>query len=278
MGFDRVYAIGDIHGQLEKLRAAHEMIERDQQAHADESIIVHIGDLVDRGPDSAGVLNYLIEGLAAGKPWVVLKGNHDRMMAYYLQDPPKADPGLRPDYTWLTPRVGGQTTLAAYGVFREGSDDEAAARIFDRLHAPGDGKKTFASNVLSEPAGSDAEFHALARQAVPAEHVAFLLGLDTVFRTKNALFVHAGIRPGVPLDQQSETDLLWIREPFLSDTSDHGPLVVHGHTPIDAVTHYGNRANIDTGAGYGGPLSTIVVEGREIWQLADGDRSRLKPG
>ena len=277
MGHDRVYAIGDIHGQLEKLRATHALIDQDRKLHPGDSIVVHIGDLVDRGPDSAGVLSYLIKGLAGGAPWVVLKGNHDRMMAYSLQDPPKADPGLRPDYTWLTPRVGGQTTLAAYGVSQAGSDDEAAARIIGWLHPKGGGQETLASYGVKEPAEDEAAFHALARKAVPREHVAFLEGLDTEFRSGDALFVHAGVRPGIPLGQQTEDDLLWIREPFLSDTRDHGALIVHGHTPIETVTHYGNRVNIDTGAGYGGPLSAIVVEGRDIWQLTDKGRIPLTP-
>jgi serine/threonine protein phosphatase 1 len=112
---------------------------------------------------------------------------------------------------------------------------------------------------------------------VPDAHVAFLAGLDTVYCTDGVIFVHAGIRPGVALDQQAEQDLVWIREPFLSDTRDHGRLVIHGHTVVEEVTHYGNRINIDTGAGFGGPLAVIVIEGREAWRLSASGREALLP-
>jgi diadenosine tetraphosphatase ApaH/serine/threonine PP2A family protein phosphatase len=243
MSSKRTYAIGDIHGQFELLRQVHGWIEADRQRHGDDGVVVHVGDLVDRGPDSAGVLGWLIDGITGGKPWLALKGNHDRMMAYYLEDSARADPKLRPDYTWLHPRLGGSTTLASYGVDTESGD------------AP--------------------EVHAAARAAVPAAHTAFLRGLETVFQVDDVVFLHAGIRPGIALQDQIEDDLVWIREPFLSDTRDHGPLIVHGHTPIETVTHYGNRVNIDTGAAFGGPLSVIVVEGRETWHLTQDGRLPL---
>jgi len=243
MSIETTYAIGDIHGQFDLLREVHRWIEADRVRHRSDGVVVHVGDLVDRGPDSAGVLGWLIDGISAGQPWVALKGNHDRMMAYYLEETPRADPKLRADYDWLHPRLGGLTTLASYGVSPD-SDDATG-------------------------------LHSAARAAVPAAHTAFLRGLETVYRTPDVFFVHAGVRPGVALQAQIEDDLVWIREPFLSDTRDHGALVVHGHTPVDAVSHYGNRVNIDTGAAFGGPLSVIAVEGRQVWNLTVDGRAAL---
>ena len=242
----RTYAIGDIHGHLDKLAEVHRLIARDRAEQADPTApVVHIGDLVDRGPDSRGVLDYLLAGLERGEPWVVLKGNHDRMFAGFLEDPDSQDPGLRADLNWTHPRLGGAETLASYGVTGVG----------DRFLA---------------------DQGAEARRAVPVAHRDFLAGLETSFLHGDAFFVHAGIRPGVPFDRQTETDLLWIRAPFLDDTRDHGALVVHGHTPVDLVTHYGNRLNTDTGAGYGNPLSAVVIEGRDAWLLTPHGRVPLR--
>jgi serine/threonine protein phosphatase 1 len=113
--------------------------------------------------------------------------------------------------------------------------------------------------------------------AVPAHHRSFLEGLPTSYHRGEVLFVHAGIRPGVDLAEQTETDLVWIRKDFLEDPRDHGALVVHGHTALDAPKHYGNRVNIDSGAAYGGLLTTIVLEGRDVWVLGDSGRVPLLP-
>jgi serine/threonine protein phosphatase 1 len=117
--------------------------------------------------------------------------------------------------------------------------------------------------------------HADARAAVPPDHLAFLDACPTLHHAGDCAFVHAGIRPGVALDQQAETDLVWIRDPFLTVTHSFGPLIVHGHTAIDAATHYGNRLNLDSGAAYGGPLSAVVIEGREAALLTPAGRQRL---
>ncbi|AWD22372.1 metallophosphoesterase family protein [Fuscovulum blasticum] len=242
----RAYAIGDIHGQLALLKAAHDRIAADIARHG-PAPVVHVGDLVDRGPDSRGVIDLLLEGQAAGQDWVVLKGNHDRLFTMFLDDPQAQDHRLRSDLSWLHPRLGGAETLASYGV-------RAAA---DRPVAP---------------------VHADGLVAVPASHRAFLQALPLTHRIGDVLFVHAGIRPGVALDAQAEDDLLWIRQPFLEDTRDHGPLIVHGHTALDAPTHYGNRVNIDSSAGYGGPLTAIAIEGREVFLLTEAGRVPLVPG
>ena len=241
----RIYAIGDIHGHLDKLRAAHDLIAADRAACGDAAArVVHVGDLVDRGPDSRGVIDHLMAGLAAGAPWVVLKGNHDRMFELFLRG--EADPGLRADLTWLHERIGGVETLASYG-------------------------------VAADPWQRPDRVRAEAQQAVPEAHRAFLAGLPVRHEAGDVLFVHAGIRPGVKPAKQTETDLLWIRDAFLLDTRDHGPLIVHGHSPVEAATHYGNRINIDSGAAYGGPLSAIVLEGRAAFLLTGAGRVPLVP-
>jgi serine/threonine protein phosphatase 1 len=122
-----------------------------------------------------------------------------------------------------------------------------------------------------------APVHADAVAAVPAAHRAFLAGLPLMHRAGDVLFVHAGIRPGVPLDAQAEDDLLWIREGFLDDPRDHGALVVHGHTAVTAPEHHGNRVNIDTRAGYGGALTAVAIEGRAVFVLGPGGRRPLLP-
>lgn len=240
------YAIGDIHGHLALLRDAHRRIAADRARAGDPAApVVHLGDLVDRGPDSAGVVAYLRQGIAAGAPWVVLKGNHDRMMETFLADPPRRDPMLRAEYSWLSPELGGRETLVSYGV---------------------------------EPGQRLPDLTAAARARVPVEDVAFLAGLPLSLRRGEVFFAHAGIRPGVALDVQAEDDLLWIRGEFHRDRRDHGALVVHGHTPVKVPTHYGNRVNLDSGAAFGGPLTVVAIEGRDVFVLdPDGGRVPLLP-
>lgn len=241
----RTYAIGDIHGHLDKLRGLHDLIAADRAMAGDtQAPVVHIGDLVDRGPDSRGVIQFLIEGIGAGLPWVVLKGNHDRMFRGFMRDADYHDPRLRPDLDWLHERLGGGDTLASYGV-----------------HGVGE---SFMHDLWAQ-----------ALDLVPVPHLDFIDGLPSYFLRGDCLFVHAGIRPGVDLHDQNEDDFLWIRNDFLTDTRDHGVLVVHGHTPVPEVTHYGNRVNIDTGAGYGEAMSAVVTEGREVWQLTKHGRVRI---
>lgn len=247
----RSYAIGDIHGHLEKLIPAHDLIAADRaRVGDDEAPVVHVGDLPDRGPDSAGVIAWLMERQAADPRIIVLKGNHDRMFTLFLRDPRAHDPGLREGLTWLDPRLGGATTLASYGVA------DAETRAVDEVHAD-------------------------AIRCVPAAHRRYLEALPTSFLHGTALFVHAGVRPGVDLRAQTETDLVWIRQGFLDNTQDHGALVVHGHTAIHEATHYGNRLNIDSSVAYGGPLSAVVIEGRDAFLLTSEGRvpvARGEPG
>lgn len=243
----RIYAIGDIHGHLDKLEQAHRLIEADR-ARAGDSVapVVHLGDLVDRGPDSAGVVDYLIRGIEAGAPWIVLKGNHDRMFTGFMSDPDHQDPGLRADLHWTHPRLGGDATLASYGV-------------------PGAGERLLH------------DLHEEARARVPERHLHFLRSLPSRALMGEVLFVHAGIRPGIPLADQVEDDLLWIRRPFLDWTGDHGVLVVHGHTAVEAPEHHGNRVNLDSGAGYGRALTAAVFEERRAFVLTPEGRIELAP-
>jgi serine/threonine protein phosphatase 1 len=241
----KTYAIGDIHGHFGLLQGIHGLIA-DDMAATGPAPIVHIGDLVDRGPNSAEVVEYLRAGIAGGANWTVLKGNHDRMFSGYLTALDYHDTGLRSGLSYLHPRIGGGETLASYGV--KNASDRPLAPVWDEAVA-----------------------------AVPMAHRDFLQNLPSQYLRGDVLFAHAGIRPGVALDVQTEDDLIWIRHDFLDDTRDHGPLIVHGHTAIDAPTHYRNRVNIDSSAAYGGPLSAIVVEVREVWQITPQGRVRLTP-
>lgn len=227
-----VLAIPDIHGYRTELDRV--LALADAQC-GPEARIVFLGDLTDRGPDSRGVIDRLIEGIGAGRDWVVLRGNHDQMFLDFLRDP---GPGAR----WLSENIGGRETLFSYGA------GEAMA---------------------------DRDWPAVAG-CVPAAHRAFLESLPEYHETESQFFVHAGIRPGVPLAEQQREDLLWIRQEFHDDPRDHGKLIVHGHTPVEAPTHYGNRLNLDAGAGFGRPLCVAEIEGRAAWLLTDGGRVPLR--
>ena len=241
---DPIYVIGDTHGQTAFLDQALDWIAADGGPDAQ---IVFLGDFEDRGPDSRGVIARVMEGMAEGRPWRAVKGNHDRMFTRYLDDGTVTDSRIsNKSLDWLHPRLGGAATLASYGV------PEADTRPRDE--------------VLAD-----------ARTAVPAAHRAFLQSLPTHIEAGDLLFVHAGILPGSPLDQQTEDDLIWIRDPFLLDTRQHPWLVVHGHTAIDLPFHYGNRVNLDGGAGYGRPIHPVVFEGTDAWLLDQSGRLMLTP-
>ncbi|MGB0852749.1 MAG: metallophosphoesterase [Pikeienuella sp.] len=244
---DRIYAVGDIHGHLAKLKAVHDNIAVDLAAHpAASHAILHIGDYTDRGPDSRGVIEYLINGDTRRAPWINLYGNHDRMILRFLEERGGADPILRKDLYWLHPRLGGDTTLRSYGVdVPDDLDSDHGARMFDA-----------------------------ARKAIPQSHVAFLRGLRLSYHWRDFFFVHAGVKPGIPLADQVEDDLIWIRGPFHESSADHGAIIVHGHTPVDAVEDHGNRIAIDTGAGYGNPITCTVFEADGGVRILNGKRLR----
>lgn len=221
---ERIYAIGDIHGRLDLLRRAIEAIGRDVAARGPAALTVTVGDYIDRGQASRGVLDCLAAN-PFPTPLVALKGNHEDMLAAFL-----ADPAVGPHWA----DNGGLATLRSYGVPVRGpfTTDFAAAR-------------------------------AAMREVLPAAHAAFLRALKLSFSRGGYFFCHAGVRPGVPLERQSEEDLLWIREPFLLSAQDFGQIVVHGHTPVAEPEVLPNRIGIDTGAYFSGRLTCVALgEGR----------------
>lgn len=240
---DPIYAVADIHGHLDQLDRALSLIEADGGADAP---IVFLGDLVDRGPDSRGVIERLRAGQAAGRPWQVLRGNHDDLFRRFLARGEVHNTRIKSGISWTHERVGGLDTLASYGI-----DAEAQTPV--------------------------ADLRAAAQEAVPAEHLAFLEALPRTSERDGLLFVHAGIRPGVALEEQDPEDLIWIRAPFLDDPRPYPWLVVHGHTALDHPRHFGNRIDLDGGAGFGRTLHPAVLEGRNCWLLTDKGRVPLAP-
>jgi len=238
-----IYAIPDIHGQAEEIDRALDLVARDGGETAE---IVFLGDYVDRGPASHAVLDRLAQGKAEGLPWHILLGNHDRMMRRFLEDGTLHDENVKSGLPWLDGRLGGAETLASYGV-------------------TGAGKHPLA------------EVRAEALDRVPEAHRALLRAARPCLERGPLLFVHAGIRPGVPLSEQSEDDLIWIRTPFHEITDPHPWLVVHGHTALDLPRHFGNRIDLDGGAGHGRPLWPAVFEGTDCWLLTQDGRQALTP-
>ncbi|SFK90079.1 metallophosphoesterase family protein [Shimia haliotis] len=238
-----IYAIGDIHGHLDLLD---DMLARIKADGGADAHIVFLGDYVDRGPESRGVIERLRRGVEAGRNWICLKGNHDRMFEWFMEDTPRHDPHLLVEYSWLHEKLGGVQTLESYGV---------TVSKQERLSA----------------------LHERAKTAVPENHVAFLKSLRLFHEQNGLLFVHAGIKPGVPLGEQSENDLVWIRQGFIDDATPHPWLVVHGHTALKKATHFGNRIDLDGGAAFGRPLCAAVFENGQVWQLTPEGRAAMSP-
>ena len=227
----RLYAIGDIHGCDDELAEVHALVATDLAARpvADHRII-HIGDYVDRGPDSAAVIERLVRMKRDDERTLFLRGNHDERLMAFLADPAVGE-------MYLSENIGGSETLASYGV------------------------ATDTDPLLTD---SYAALSTALASAMPPAHRRFLSDLELTIRFGDYLFVHAGIRPGVPLDAQDPEDLIWIRDEFLFDGRDHGVVVVHGHTIADAPEVLPNRINIDTGAVFGGPLTCLALEGTDV--------------
>ncbi|MEC9346950.1 MAG: metallophosphoesterase family protein [Pseudomonadota bacterium] len=221
----RIYAIGDVHGRSDLLRELHEIIVRDSAGAPSDRTIVYLGDYVDRGPDSRGVLDILIGEALPGFRSIHLVGNHEAVLLQFLQDAEIAR-------DWLN--FGGEATLASYGV-----------RLDPRRYAVTDLLR--AKEELT--------------RALPPEHLAFLRRLKLNHWAGDYFFVHAGVRPGVPLDRQTGNDQIWIRDLFLDSDASFGRIVVHGHTPNVAVQSRRNRIGIDTGAYFTGRLTAVVLEG-----------------
>jgi serine/threonine protein phosphatase 1 len=219
----RVYAVGDIHGRCDLFEALVAAIEEDDAASipADTSVIL-LGDLVDRGPDSARVIALAREWQARRRVRI-LGGNHEEMFLRSFEE-------LEIFRHFL--RHGGRETVLSYGIDRA----------------------SFLQATMEEA-------QQLMREAVPREDIAFLESFEDMVTVGDYLFVHAGIDPRVPLDEQRLRDLRWIREPFLSHPDSYGPVVVHGHTISDSPEDCGNRIGIDTGAFMSGRLTALVLEG-----------------
>ena len=223
----RAYVVGDVHGRLDLLEHLLAKIHADlQRRPARKALLVFVGDLIDRGPSSAQVVERLRTYRREGVRSVFLLGNHEEVLLRILD----GDQSLIA--SWL--KFGGLQCLQSYGV--------TLAKLRRR---PPD------------------ELIEIVRAAVPTAHVEFLQSFVDSCRFGDYLFVHAGIRPGIELEQQRQSDLRWIREPFLFDESDHGFVVVHGHTIRDEVDQQPNRIGIDTGAYRTGVLTALVIDGPE---------------
>ena len=258
-----IYAIGDIHGQKAMLDHALSLIKADGGPDAH---IVFIGDYTDRGPDSRAVIETLIAGKASGKNWSFLKGNHDRMFCDYVTTAKEHDPKVKSNISWINRRLGGVTTLASYGITGEPHFAHPLNGFETLTHYTRDGENIAPADIAAE-----------ARAVVPQSHIDFLSSLPLTLTTEDLIFVHAGLRPNVALADQDIEDLIWIRDGFLETNHDFGRLVVHGHTALDAPTHFRNRIDIDGGAGYGRPLVPVVFEGRDCWTLTPTGRLPLIP-
>lgn len=220
-----VYAVGDIHGCLEQAQALEQMIAADAADTTGDVLIVYLGDYVDRGPDSAGVVDFLMSRPPAGIRRECLAGNHEVMMSAFVRTP-------RSDTDWLG--FGGMETLYSYGI-----------------------------SGMALLGKSQRERRAILDSHIPSDHIAWLDGLPLMLTLPGTVFVHAGLRPGIALDQQSEDDLLWIRDDFFSAPPQEGMLVVHGHTPGATPIVLPHRICVDTGACATGILSAVRVKPQE---------------
>jgi serine/threonine protein phosphatase 1 len=230
----RAYAVGDIHGRLDLLDEMLADIERDLAGRAPaRTFIIFLGDLIDRGPDSAGVVERLRTYRNPDAELVFLSGNHEEVLLEILA----GKLGVLP--AWL--KFGGVECAASYGIDTDLLKQTDERKALETVHAK-----------------------------VPRAHRKFLEGFGDTFRFGDYLFVHAGIRPGVGLEQQERKDLRWIREPFLGDVKEHGFVVVHGHTIVKQVEERSNRIGIDTGAYQSGRLTAVAIEGKDRWFLSTG--------
>lgn len=228
----RVYAIGDIHGYYDALAKMHAAIDQHIYKNPHENVtIVYLGDYVDRGPESAKVIERLAEMQNSNDPItrIFLRGNHEQALLNFLKDP------LATGHNWL--KFGGIQTLESYGI-----------EVGKLPILPG-------------------EMERLARelqQRLPEHHEEFLHALRMYHKTGDYLFVHAGIRPGIELSEQLDMELMSIREPFLDSDKEHGYRVVHGHSITFDPEIKSNRIGIDTGYYETGTLTAAVIEGEEV--------------
>jgi serine/threonine protein phosphatase 1 len=229
----RVYAVGDIHGRADLLTTIRKKIARDgkrgiKKAKIKRKVVVYLGDYVDRGPDSFGVIDMLLNDPLDGFEEIYLKGNHEDYMTKFLV-------GDGDGLGWLF--NGAETTIASYGVEPGNWMDFDPEKL-----------RSLRTELFD---------------AIPEDHRTFFKDLELSHLEGSYLFVHAGIRPDVPLDDQDEDDLMWIRDDFLESDVDHEARVVHGHTISWTPEILPNRIGIDTGAFVSGVLTALVVEGED---------------
>lgn len=222
----RLYAIGDVHGRADCLADLLDLIDAEiARDRPGDWRVIWLGDYVDRGSDSAGVIETIASRARTDSRYIALKGNHDKVFADFL-----ANPAMWAQFQ----DFDGETTARSYGVEIDFSTQEAIRRGRAELLA-----------------------------AAPEAHLAFLNGLRLSACIGDFFFCHAGIRPGVPLDMQSEHDLIWIRREFRDHAGLHPKLIVHGHTPQKQPEVRANRVNVDTHAFATGRLTALVMDGRE---------------
>jgi serine/threonine protein phosphatase 1 len=222
---DRLYAIGDVHGCLDQLRALEARIVADAADSDGEKWIVMLGDYIDRGPASAQVLDHIMAPPPAGFRRVCLRGNHEQALVDSFDDAGALD-------RWL--EYGGVETMASYGMSGSKLDDLRRGRPKARQQ--------------------------LLQAHIPEEHIELLRELPSAFSVPGYIFVHAGLRPGVALEDQTARDLLWIRRDFLDADHDFGAVVVHGHTPVPEPYVSAHRIDIDTGCFMTGRLTALRVD------------------
>ena len=221
----RVYAVGDIHGRRDLLDTLFGLIQEDLLGAPSTVRTVFLGDYVDRGPDSASVVDRLSRG-DAPTPFCALRGNHEEVLLEFLEDESVLE-------SWR--KFGGLETLHSYGVdvseaMRGRGYDKARRALLERM---------------------------------PESHRRFLEATQYFVAEGDYFFVHAGVRPGVPLNRQSTRDLLWIREEFLQSSESRPKMIVHGHTPVSTPEILRNRINIDTGAFATSTLTAVALQGGE---------------
>jgi diadenosine tetraphosphatase ApaH/serine/threonine PP2A family protein phosphatase len=227
----RAYAVGDVHGRLDLLDQILAMIEDDaERSPARHTLLIFLGDLIDRGPDSYGVVERLRTYRNNRLQLHFLAGNHEEVLLRLLA----GERGILD--SWL--KFGGAECLRSYG-----ADPDSLIGLKER------------------------DALAVIRNAIPPDHGRFIAGFADTLRLGDYLFVHAGIRPGLDLSLQRQVDLRWIREPFLDCDDDHGMVVVHGHSISEAVDERPNRIGIDTGAYRTNVLTALGVEGERRWFL-----------
>jgi serine/threonine protein phosphatase 1 len=227
----RVYAVGDVHGCKSQMVDLLDAIQRHRQGHTGLTHLVFLGDLVDRGPNSAGVLEYLLNSDLPADDVTFIMGNHEEFMLDCYD-------GRVGSYgPWL--QYGGLETMASYGVTRE------------------------------EISSSDFDLAAVMKRTVSPDHIAFMRSFQDTLRLGDYLFLHAGNRPGTALEHQTPADLRWIRDEFLADERDYGFTVVHGHTISPKIERHRNRIGVDTGCFRSGILSALVLEGAECSALVE---------